>query len=387
MHSADAVFLGRVLAIEPVREQREPSGGIRFLSHYRNIRLEVLAAWKGAESREMVVHTGMGGGDCGYTFREQGVYLVYAHMLSDSDTLVVGICSRTRPIDDADEDRTALGLPAIDHLHGVPWAAFKMPAYCPVHRADRLRRPGAWLLARVSPDALAQWAVVSSQLPYAGMEVFGGKGHFEPGRIKAPPPGPVCPACREAALEWCEAHGVLGDGEERPEAPDSTTPEARATGARTRALDNAAYRAAHPRVNFAFHYDDGRRLRVDTIEGKLSRLFVSFDDTTVGVSLADTALARVYDAMIEARFWGLSGEHPAYPALPEDVMPGARVRVSLYARSDTLVTALEWRAARLPAHVADAGGDWAGIGRAIEAIESVVRASPEWRALPARPGD
>lgn len=149
-------------------------------------------------------------------------------------------------------------------------------------------------------------------------------------------------------------------------------------------LGHADYRKLRPRGNFAFLYDDGRRLRIDTIGGKLSRLYLTMTDTTVAIALTDSALARVYDAMVAARLWDLGPGHSRYRPIPAGATPGSCVGVSLNARSDTLVTTIEWSAARLPAH---AGGDWAGIGRVIEAIESVVRASPEFRALPPRPGD
>jgi hypothetical protein len=139
--------------------------------------------------------------------------------------------------------------------------------------------------------------------------------------------------------------------------------------------------------NFAFHFDDGRRLRIDTIEGKLTRLTVTLEDTTVAITLPRAALAHVYEAMVAARFWELGPNHPEYPPLPSRAASGGHVDVELFARADTLVRALKWRAARLPARPGDAGGDWARIAAVIDAIERAVHESPEYRALPRLAGE
>jgi hypothetical protein len=58
---------------------------------------------RGKIGRRVDVHTGNGGGDCGYAFRVGERYVVYARRRPDG-TLSTGICSRTRPASEAAED-------------------------------------------------------------------------------------------------------------------------------------------------------------------------------------------------------------------------------------------------------------------------------------------
>ncbi len=52
---------------------------------------------------EIEIVTGQGGGDCGYAFQPGIDYVVYAH-LDGEGRLATSICSRTRPLDQAEED-------------------------------------------------------------------------------------------------------------------------------------------------------------------------------------------------------------------------------------------------------------------------------------------
>ncbi|HSI34441.1 MAG: hypothetical protein ACAI43_23390 [Phycisphaerae bacterium] len=94
MGKCDAVFLGKVTAVE--RGDR----GIR-------VTIAVEKSWKGDARAELVVTTGMGGGDCGYGFQQGKSYVVYAYARDTG--LSTGTCSRTCHIDDAGEDLKALG--------------------------------------------------------------------------------------------------------------------------------------------------------------------------------------------------------------------------------------------------------------------------------------
>jgi hypothetical protein len=71
----------------------------------KKVTLKVNEAFTGltAETKQITIETGLGGGDCGYAF-EQGVeYLVYAYR-TPTGGLGTGICSRTRPVAEAEED-------------------------------------------------------------------------------------------------------------------------------------------------------------------------------------------------------------------------------------------------------------------------------------------
>ncbi len=64
-----------------------------------------------AAQKEIEIVTGMGGGDCGYSFQSGVDYIVYAYKNSEG-RLETGICSRTRPLTQAAED--------IAYLRAVP---------------------------------------------------------------------------------------------------------------------------------------------------------------------------------------------------------------------------------------------------------------------------
>ena len=104
--SADAVFCGEVVAAEPTQRQTD-------YGNLQQVRVEIAlgSVWKGVPEGETVeLWTGSGGGDCGYHFEVGEDYLVYAYE-GDDGSLSTGICSRTRPLADAETDLAALGAP------------------------------------------------------------------------------------------------------------------------------------------------------------------------------------------------------------------------------------------------------------------------------------
>ncbi|MFN7700825.1 MAG: hypothetical protein ACK5U8_23210 [Deltaproteobacteria bacterium] len=91
---AAAIFEGRVEEIAPV------DGELR-------VRLHVTQAWRGVAHEGVEVRTASQSAACGFTFERGQHYLVYAS--AREDALVVSLCSRTAPMDDAGEDRQLLG--------------------------------------------------------------------------------------------------------------------------------------------------------------------------------------------------------------------------------------------------------------------------------------
>ena len=69
--------------------------------------MRVTTAWKGIAGERVRVIGGLGRGDCGFVFRRDVEYLVYGRA-SESGDLVASICSRTRPVSDAEEDLAIL---------------------------------------------------------------------------------------------------------------------------------------------------------------------------------------------------------------------------------------------------------------------------------------
>lgn len=96
----DAVFLGKVLDIDS-------------LGYGYNVEFEVEQSWKGISEKRVVIGTGEGGGDCGYSFEKNEEYVVYAYHDAyddyvyddyDDSGLKTGICSRTAKLEYAQED-------------------------------------------------------------------------------------------------------------------------------------------------------------------------------------------------------------------------------------------------------------------------------------------
>lgn len=104
-----AVFVGKVQSIS------EHTGASGFSG--RRVHLDVAEAFRGVTSQEVDIDTGNGGGDCGYPFKVGESYLVYAYLEKDGQTLSTGICTRTKPLRDAQNDlafaRTVAGAPAV----------------------------------------------------------------------------------------------------------------------------------------------------------------------------------------------------------------------------------------------------------------------------------
>lgn len=110
--SADSVFAATVAGIEeiPDTDPSTPPGSVRLGQPVRIVLKEV-ERYLGSGSVPGFVMTAGSGASCGYAFKSGERYLIYAHRDS-AGNLVASICSRTRPIADADEDlRFLRGLP------------------------------------------------------------------------------------------------------------------------------------------------------------------------------------------------------------------------------------------------------------------------------------
>ena len=110
----DAVFLGTVRAITTYTTADPPYPR-------RRVVFAVERAFRGIQDATAQVTTGMGGGDCGYEFKDGERYVVYAHRIDGR--LVTGICTRTRLASQAADDLAFLEhmwSPAISgHILGV----------------------------------------------------------------------------------------------------------------------------------------------------------------------------------------------------------------------------------------------------------------------------
>lgn len=103
LKGSNAVFSGKVVKI---RERRNIKG-----YKVRSVLFEVENTWKGTKQSQVLITTGLGGGDCGYDFTEGHEYLVYAHdsTMYGSKSLVTVICNRTNELSSSKEDLKILG--------------------------------------------------------------------------------------------------------------------------------------------------------------------------------------------------------------------------------------------------------------------------------------
>jgi hypothetical protein len=121
---ANAVFTGRVIRIVdnyyPIfafLDQAKIKLGMRSHPFYMgkfygySVFFAVNKSWKGVKETIVEIHTGYGGGDCGYSFTVGSDYLVYANYAygKPGSYWVTGTCSRTAELSNAAQDFKYLG--------------------------------------------------------------------------------------------------------------------------------------------------------------------------------------------------------------------------------------------------------------------------------------
>jgi len=119
LNRSTAVFTGTVTKISqrnvPVDELNAPG----YFRPMVQIEVNVYHSWKGVTTDFVYLHTGAGGGDCGFPISASETYLFYA--LGPLDDLNISICSRTALDREAQEDRDYLvQLPELALTHVVP---------------------------------------------------------------------------------------------------------------------------------------------------------------------------------------------------------------------------------------------------------------------------
>ena len=113
LNESAAVFIGRVTAIRytdsTLLKEEIISSSDRII-----VSFDVIKSWKGEKKTTLNVETGIATKTCGYPFKVGESYLVYTFYQiggSDSTTLLTSLCSRTRPLAQADEDIEELNTP------------------------------------------------------------------------------------------------------------------------------------------------------------------------------------------------------------------------------------------------------------------------------------
>ncbi|HEU4712139.1 MAG TPA: carboxypeptidase regulatory-like domain-containing protein [Pyrinomonadaceae bacterium] len=98
----DAIFLGRVVG--GAQQRTVDANGEKTTYDVGTIRFLVQENYKGAPGYEIEIHSGTGGGDCGYWFLRNQSYVVYAYRSTEDNKLYTNICTRTELEADAKED-------------------------------------------------------------------------------------------------------------------------------------------------------------------------------------------------------------------------------------------------------------------------------------------
>jgi len=100
LEQADAVFAGKV-------SSSKRHNGARPFDDVE-VEFVVERVWKGQVTKRFRIFTGSSSDSCGYRFKKNRTYLVYAYGKVD-EGLQTGICSRTRRLKDAHQDLNVLG--------------------------------------------------------------------------------------------------------------------------------------------------------------------------------------------------------------------------------------------------------------------------------------
>ena len=100
---ASAIFLGRVVG-SAERKSYTDADGNKTVYDVGTIRFLVQENFLGAPGYEVEIHSGTGGGDCGYWFRRNESYVVYAYRSEQDNKLYTNICTRTAHVSQAEED-------------------------------------------------------------------------------------------------------------------------------------------------------------------------------------------------------------------------------------------------------------------------------------------
>src|SRR5438270_9015897 len=98
---ATAVFTGTVIESHRITVN---DGG--YSHEMRAVHLSIDQSFRGVEGAEVEVLTGLGGGDCGFGFRQAQQYLVYAYRSDSDGKLYTSICTGTRSVSEAANDLT-----------------------------------------------------------------------------------------------------------------------------------------------------------------------------------------------------------------------------------------------------------------------------------------
>ena len=132
------VFSGRVVEITTPKIEETRSAAFPR----KTVRFAVSQAFRGISGTMVEVVTGTGGGDCGYDFKLNENYLVYADNYQGK--IYTGICNRTRLLSEADED--------IEYINNLSKLKAGAMIYGAVHKFRYLKSGEEWQPNPPLPD-------------------------------------------------------------------------------------------------------------------------------------------------------------------------------------------------------------------------------------------
>ena len=101
LEKSTAVFAGKVIDVDV------PRGIVISTADPVKVTFEVSKVWKGPDYKTLVVTTARDGASCGYSFKQGEEYIIYTY--GEGDKLSTGICSRTKPLANSQQDLEELG--------------------------------------------------------------------------------------------------------------------------------------------------------------------------------------------------------------------------------------------------------------------------------------
>ena len=309
---------------------------------------------------------------CAYPLVVGETFLLYADRMGEGDTLLASACTRSERASLAGEE-----IRRLDRSHprsGTIPKQLAAPARCPVHQDIPLRTTGTSLAGFLPETAESEYRRIrANRFPYAALQFKHPPLEWEwSGTFATDEPAITCALCRTEALAWCRDHGA-----ECPRFPDPGMGTWYPSWLYDWSDARLPEREHPPSALSGFYYDDGNRLRFDSLTGNLTRYVEGYGDTTIHVNLGKDQQARLFEEIVESGFFKLG------PALDEDFdsgPPGPCGHVEFCAASDSLQRCDWWyRSYNVSSPVR------AKFNRLLSEIHSMLEASPEYRALPPLP--
>jgi len=365
---ATDVLLVRVEDVDgPYVEDTDVGEGRTIDPHFR---VHVQARWKGRPVVSALVRSALDPAKCGFPLVVGETYVLYADRPGRGDTLRADACTRTVRATLAGEEMRQL-----DRLRprsGAIPARQSLPEYCPVHRTIPLRRTGTQLVYQIPKSAEQEYRRLrAARFPFAALQ-FGNPSTNMVAQDGVP--AITCALCRTTALAWCRSQGAscppMPGGAMSPYHPYWAGFEAQ------RVVQQDGRHVHLPAGVSGFYYDDGNRFRYDSLTGDLTRHVEGYGDTTINVRLDQAVGARLYQEIVDSRFFELA------PADEEERLDthGACGLVEFCAASDASQRCDWWDRSENFSSPARAK-----FTRVLDEIRSMLEGSPGYRALPRLP--